>query len=89
MIYPKRLYHPDLGTEIEAADAGQETIYKDSGWLDAPEPAEALPGHDPEPVRYVQGDDGRYAPEQPEPEPEPEPEPAKPKRRPAKLDSDD
>lgn len=87
MSYPKRLYHPDLGTEIVAADEGQEAVYALSGWVPAPDPPEARAGYAAEPVTYVQGDDGKYRPAEPEPEPEPEPE--KPKRKPAaKADTD-
>ncbi|MGH6691105.1 MAG: hypothetical protein ACREF4_10580 [Gammaproteobacteria bacterium] len=46
------LYHPDLGSEIEAANEKQAAVYRESGWLDAPEP-EQKPGYEPEPVKYV------------------------------------
>jgi hypothetical protein len=74
-----RLYHPNLGTEIEAGDEAQAAVYAASGWLPAPERPEPRPGYEPEQISYVQGDDGLYRPEEPEPEPEPEP-PAKAKR---------
>lgn len=47
-----RLYHPDLGTEIDALDDRQAAVYAEAGWLPAPEP-EAKPGYQPEPVRYA------------------------------------
>lgn len=72
-----RLYHPQLGTEVDAGDDTQAAIYEDSGWVRAPEPAPARPGYQPEPVRYEQGTDGLWRPVA---EPEPEPEPAKVRR---------
>lgn len=68
MSYPKRMYHPDLGREIDAADEAVAAIHAESGWLPAPGPVER-PGYAPEPVRYVQGDDGKYHPDLPDPEP--------------------
>ncbi len=47
-----RMYHPDLGVEIEALDEGQAAVYAESGWKPAPEP-ETRPGYEPEPVRYA------------------------------------
>ena len=76
--YPKRMYHPRLtppDNETTAMAEGQAAVYAEAGWLDAPEAVDR-PGYAPEPVQYVQGDDGLWAPQ----EPEPEPEPAKAKR---------
>lgn len=47
-----RLYHPDLGTEIEAMDEPQAAVLAESGWLPAPEPEPAKPGRAPEPMKY-------------------------------------
>lgn len=47
-----RMYHPDLGVEIEALDEPQAAVYAESGWKAAPEP-KARPGYEPEPVRYA------------------------------------
>jgi hypothetical protein len=47
-----RMYHPDLGEEIEALDDAQAAVYAESGWKPAPEP-EARPGYEPEPVTYA------------------------------------
>jgi hypothetical protein len=52
--YPLRMYHPDLEpphNECEALDEAQAAIYRESGWVDAPEP-EQRPGYEPEPVKY-------------------------------------
>lgn len=56
-----RLYHPDLGREIEAADDSQAAIFRESGWVDAPEPTQRE-GFAPEPVTYEKTDAGVYAP---------------------------
>lgn len=91
MTYPKRLYSPDQGTEIEAHSPEQEAIYADSGWVEAPEPPESQPGRAAEPTEYVQGEDGKYHPAHlmaPEPEPEPETAP-KPRRKAAAKPADE
>jgi hypothetical protein len=59
--YPKRLYHPDLGVEIETANAEQHAVYAESGWLEAPEP-KPVPGYVTPPMHYVRGDDGKFQP---------------------------
>jgi hypothetical protein len=49
-----RMYHPDLEpphNECEALTEAQAAVYRESGWLDAPEP-EQREGYAPEPVRY-------------------------------------
>lgn len=48
-----RLYHPELGAEIEALDEPQAAVYAEAGWLPAPEPEAASPAHVPEPVKYA------------------------------------
>ena len=45
-----RLYHPELGREIDVPDASAEVL-AESGWEPAPEP-EQRPGYQPEPVKY-------------------------------------
>jgi hypothetical protein len=50
-----RLYHPDLeppDNECEALTERQAAVYRESGWVDAPEP-EAREGYQPDPVRYA------------------------------------
>lgn len=71
--YPKRMYHPELAppdNETDAHTPGQESVYRESGWLPAPGPVER-PGYATEPVSYVRGDDGRWAPATAEPEAKP------------------
>lgn len=46
-----RLYHPDLGVEVDVPDTSA-AVLAESGWEFAPEP-EVRPGYVPEPVRYV------------------------------------
>lgn len=46
-----RLYHPDLGVEIDVPDTSAEVL-AESGWEPAPEP-EPRPGYVPEPVKYA------------------------------------
>jgi hypothetical protein len=46
-----RMYHPQTGGECEALTEAQAAVYRESGWLDAPEP-EQREGYEPEPVRY-------------------------------------
>lgn len=55
-----RMYHPATGGETEAMNEAQAAVYREAGWLDAPEP-ETKPGYEPEPVKY--------APVKAEPEP--------------------
>jgi hypothetical protein len=57
-----RLYHPELGTEIEAESPEQAAVYAQSGWVEAPDPPPAAPGFVAEPTRYEQGEDGVYHP---------------------------
>lgn len=79
--YEKTLYHPDTGNEVVAYSPEQADIYEASGHLEAPEPV-AREGYALEPVKYVQGDDGKYSPEEPE-------KPAKPASKASKSTSDD
>lgn len=56
MTYPLRMYHPDLEpphNEGVALTEAQADVYRESGWLDAPEPEQASPAFAPEPVRYA------------------------------------
>jgi hypothetical protein len=49
-----RLYHPDLGVEIEVADDESViAIHAEAGWLPAPEREASSPAHAPDPVKYV------------------------------------
>jgi hypothetical protein len=57
-----RMYHPELeppNNECEALSEAQAAVYRQSGWLDAPEPEERV-GYASEPVRYapVAGSEG-------------------------------
>jgi hypothetical protein len=47
-----RLYHPELGAEIEAGDEAQAAVLAESGWLPAPEPEATSPHVVPEPTKY-------------------------------------
>lgn len=48
-----RLYHPADGNEYTTTsdDEHHLAVFFDAGWEPAPEP-EAIPGHEPEPVKY-------------------------------------
>lgn len=48
-----RMYHPDLGREIEVpGDEACIAVHEEAGWRLAPDPV-ARPGFQPEPVTYA------------------------------------
>lgn len=47
-----RIFHANLGREVDLPDASAEVLIAEAGWEKAPEP-ETVPGYEPEPVVYA------------------------------------